>query len=274
MKLLRYTFLIISFLVIGVYILYSVSKKNINNNRFAIVIPSYKNSDWYKFNLNSVFAQSYPHYRVIYIDDCSPDGTYTLVKTYIESLGKTEKVTLIKNEKRQGPLANHFKAIHMCRDNEIIVCLDGDDWFANDDVLEYLNFVYQDPNVWLTYGQFCNWPTGELGWCEAIPPEIVQKNKFREFGYVSVQLRTYYAWLAKLVKKEDLQTKEGNFFPVAGDVALMFPMHEMAGKHFKFISRILVQRNVATPINEFKVSPELQIKTVAYISRKQPYNPL
>jgi len=199
------------------------------DKQFVIIVASYNNQEWYRYNLNSIFAQTYKNYRVIYIDDCSPDGTGKLVQDYIESRKMADKVTLIKNESRKGALANHYTAIHMCKNNEIIVCLDGDDWFAHDNVLEYLNNVYQNSSIWLTYSQFCNWPSGELGWSEEIPQNIIKENKFREFGFVSPQLRTYYAWLAKLVKKSDLQTFNGtswDFFPIAGDVALMFPMLE------------------------------------------------
>lgn len=272
MRLLRIFFCLISLSFI-ISALFALSKNGQKNKNFVIVIASYNNKDWYRYNLNSVLSQSYPHYRIIYIDDCSTDTTYDLVKSYANDL-KIKNIQLIKNSKRIGALANHYRAIHMCKDNEIIVCLDGDDWFAHDEVLTYLNEIYKNPSIWLTYGQFCNWPTGELGWCEAIPQKIIDENRFREFGFVSVQLRTYYAWLAKRVKIEDLLTPEGDFFPIAGDVALMFPMLEMAAHHFKFIDKVLVQRNVATPINDFKVNPDLQVKTVAYISNKQPYTQL
>src|SRR5579872_96758 len=76
----------------------------------VIVIPSYNNSDWYRKNLDSVFAQDYDNYRIIYIDDCSIDGTYELVRDYIVENGQKERVTLIKNDRRQGALANHYRA--------------------------------------------------------------------------------------------------------------------------------------------------------------------
>ncbi|MCL4361431.1 glycosyltransferase family 2 protein [Candidatus Dependentiae bacterium] len=276
MKHLKHVFSASLLILIGYFIFQGFVPNKINN--FVIVIPSYNNEQWYKNNLNSVFSQTYFNYRVIYIDDCSSDGTYSLVKDYLEKNNKTEKVILIKNNKRCGALANHYKAIHMCKDDEIIVCLDGDDWFANDNVLKYLNKIYQDPKIWLTYGQFANWPTGQLGWCEEIPKDIVKQNKFREFGFVSPQLRTYYAWLAKKVKFEDLlyKNKDGklDFFPIAGDVALMFPMLEMAAFHFKFIPKILCQRNVATELNDFKVNPDLQIEVTNFIRSKKPYKRL
>ena len=215
----------ISFIFCLLYISYRFIHRTDKN--FVIVIASYNNGKWYHYNLNSIFSQSYPHYRVIYIDDCSSDGTYHLVKEYIESRNLQDKITLIGNTKRQGALANHYKAIHRCKDEEVIVCLDGDDWFAHNNVLRYLNTLYQNPHLWLTYGQFCNWPTGDMGWCEEIPYTVIKHNTFREFGFVSPHLRTYYSWLAKQVKLEDLLLSFDNkctFFPIAGDVALMFPI--------------------------------------------------
>lgn len=249
-----------------------------SHKKFVVLITSYNNRDWYRYNLNSVFAQTYPYYRVIYVDDCSPDGTGELVQEYIQSRQKTDKVTLIKNAQRRGSLANHYTAIHMCQDDEIIVCLDGDDWFADDYVLEYINGMYKDESVWITYGQFCNWPTGQMGWSEEIPQQVVERNAFREYGFVAAQVKTFYAWLAKKIKREDLLVLKDDgtydFFPIASDVAIMFPMLEMAGRHSLFNPKVLCQRNVATPINDFKVNPELQIQTTKFIASKKPYSPL
>ena len=245
------------------------------NKKFVITIPSYNNEKWYKNNLSSVFSQTYQNFRIIYIDDCSPDNTYRLVENYVKELKKSEQVTLIRNERRQGALANHFKAINLCADDEIVVCLDGDDWFANDNVLEYLNKIYQDSSIWLTYGQFNNWPTNAIGWCENYPLEVIRKNEFREFGFVAAQARTYYAWLAKQVKLCDLlcdlKDYEGKFFPASGDVALMFPMLEMARNNFKFIPEVLIQRNVATELNDFKIHADLQINLTSVIRKKEKY---
>ena len=42
-------------------------------------------------------------------------------------------------------------------DDEIIIHLDGDDWFINEQVLEKLNKFYNDNDVWMTYGGFVCW---------------------------------------------------------------------------------------------------------------------
>lgn len=55
----------------------------------VVVIPSYKNAQWYECNLASVFEQTYKNYSVIYIDDASPDKTGYLVQAYVKKNGQT-----------------------------------------------------------------------------------------------------------------------------------------------------------------------------------------
>ena len=127
----------------------------------VVVIPSYKNADWYDKNLSSIFAQKYRNYRVVYVDDDSPDNTYELVAKKIQSLGQQHRSKVIKNETRRGALANIYHAIHeYCQDDEIVVLLDGDDWFKHDRVFQTLNETYADTNVWMTYGQYEEYPKG------------------------------------------------------------------------------------------------------------------
>jgi glycosyltransferase involved in cell wall biosynthesis len=63
---------------------FSAKAADIAEKNIVIVTASYNNKDWYKQNLDSVFVQKYQNYRLIYIDDCPPDGTYELVKEYVE----------------------------------------------------------------------------------------------------------------------------------------------------------------------------------------------
>ena len=146
--------------------------------RFVFVVPSYNNSQWYRRNLASIFRQRYEHYRVIYVDDRSPDETSELVEKYVKEVGQQERVTLVRNKNRVKALANIYKAVHMCDDEEVVVMLDGDDWLANDHVLETLANVYINADVWLTFGSFSMYPDG-TGWAQNIPTEVVKKNAFR-----------------------------------------------------------------------------------------------
>jgi len=135
--------------------------------------------------------------------------------------------------------------------------LDGDDWFPNDNVLTRLNEVYSGEDVWLTYGQYTNHPMGGVGVAAPYPQSIIESNSVRSYTWGASHLRTFYAWLFKKIKKDDLM-RDGIFFPMTWDFGMMFPMLEMAGKHSKYLSDILYVYNMENPINDHKVNVRLQ----------------
>lgn len=245
----------------------------IEEKPMVVVIPSYNNKNWYQRNLDSVFIQKYVNYRVIYIDDASPDCTGLLVKSYIKQWGQERRVTLIQNAKRNGALANIYEAVHLCAPHEIIVTLDGDDWFYDDQVLTKLNEAYSDLDVWMTYGQFVHYPCGSPGWASEVPDHVIASNGIREYSWVTTHLRTFYAGLFHKIKKDDLLL-EGVFFPMAWDLAFMFPMLEMSGRHSRFIPDTLYVYNVATPFNDIKVDPAYQLGLGWLIRTREKYAPL
>lgn len=245
----------------------------VEQKELVVVIPSYNNSQWYVRNLDSVFAQEYENYRVIYIDDVSPDNTANLVQEYLIERGLTQKCTLIKNSERTGALSNIYNAIHSCDDNVIIVCLDGDDWLKHNGVFERINQAYQTEDIWLTYGQFEHYPSGQPGFCKNIPPKIIKKNNCREYRWRTSHLRTFYAGLFKCIKLEDLM-EQGSFFVVTWDMAILFPMLEMAGERIKFIDEILYVYNEATPLNDWKIRAREQARCEAVIRGLPKYTSL
>lgn len=221
-------------------------------NSFVIVIPSYNNKKFYIQNLNSVVAQTYQQYRIIYIDDCSTDGTGRLVEQFIKHHDQEHRFTLIKNRHRRKHMANHFYAIHSCHDDEIIVHLDGDDWFAHDKVLEALNIIYQDSNIWLTYGQFMHYPAMTLGGCKPYPQSYIDNRDFRYYEHIAGHPRTFRAGLGKNIKLKDF-LYHGQLVPCCADVAMMVPMLEMAGgNRIRSIDQVLTYYNMYNPLNIFK----------------------
>jgi len=220
----------------------------------VILIPSYNNIDWVDKNLSSVLQQKYSHYSVIYIDDCSGDGTADRAEQIAAAY--SVPFTLVRNPDRRLPLANIYAGVYMCDDQAIVAIVDGDDWLYNDQVLSMVNRAYASGNVWLTHGSFIQYPRGETGWSIPIPQDIIDRNAFREYR-TPTHLKTFYAWLFKKVKKEDFLF-HGQFCPMAGDQALMLPMAEMAAERHAFISDWTYIYNMDTALGESKVNAELQ----------------
>jgi len=276
------------FLVISLMLSLSIplhAQQADEQKRILIITASYNNEPWYQRNLDSVFAQQYDNYHLIYIDDCSTDNTFELVVNYVKQSDCAHKVTLIKNNERKGAMSNQYHAIHTyAQPGDIVVILDGDDRFVPNEevphvdgagVLAYVNQMYQDPTVWITYGQFRVYPTGAHGWACAYPSSIVERNAFRDYPHGPSHLRTFYADLFFKIDPQDLMDGQENFVPASADLAAMLPMMEMAQQgHFRFVPDVLLEYNDVNPLNEYRVSKQRE-RTMDLMIRARPrYEPL
>ena len=264
--------LLLQLFLCAIFPVFSISAKPIPEKRMVVVIPSYKNEKWVEKNLTSVLTQKYSNFRVIYIDDLSPDQTYMMVKRTVENFKAAGKVSVLQNSIRKGALQNLYEAIHSCSDDEIIVTLDGDDWFPNKTVLSYLNEIYSRKTpVWLTHGTYIS-SHGAIGLSRSASKDTIKRNAFRT-EFQPSHLRTFYAWLFKRIKKEDLLYK-GEFFPMAWDLAMMYPMLEMAGSRHAFISKVMYIYNVDNPISDWKKDESFQFMLDQHIRKKERYSPI
>lgn len=244
---------------------------------FVVVIPSYNNEKWVIKNLQSIVRQSYRNWKIYYIDDSSSDQTGQLVDNFIEEHKIAHKCTVIHNKVRKGALANLYNAINDIAPEKVIVDLDGDDRLADPFVLEYLASIYSekpvnDPHaVWLTYGSFKSDPPGYIPHLREFPETIMKAKTFRSYRWISSHLKTFYAKLFHLIKRDDLLWN-GNFFPMASDLAIMFPMLEMASKgHIHFVKKVVHIYNVANPLQDRKVDNQLQVQLEHVIRSKRAY---
>jgi glycosyltransferase involved in cell wall biosynthesis len=241
---------------------------------FVLVMPSHNNREWHDMSFDSVFNQKYENYRVICVADGPTDGSEELIENYVKENHLEHRFILIKNKTRNGPLACICQAVNLCEKNEIVIDLDNNDWLAHDEVLNQLNRVYQDPEVWMTYGQFIYYPNFRKGFASPLPQEVIAQNSFRSLGGVITLPRTFYAGLFQEINKEDF-LYEKQFIQKAGDLAYSIPISEMAGKHVKFIPDVLYVYNNSQPLNENKKSEgNLEEKMDRFIRSKKKYSPL
>ena len=248
------------------------------------VVCSYNNGQWTENTLNSIFTQDYSNFRAIIVDDCSTDNNCEVIQKYIDDHNLHNQITFIKNEKRHRKLFNVYRSLYECEDDEIVIMVDGDDSLAHQDVFSQINTIYSDQNVWFTYGQYRNvpasqaieWGHKEMGYCRPVPKHIQRKQAYRYYSFIYMHPRSFRAWLFKLVKLEDLIADkidgfEGDFYPASNDVAMYFPMVEMAHTHIKFIPDILYIRNLYSEIVGFKVDRRIQTASAREIRKKHCY---
>lgn len=252
--------------------------------KIIVIIPAYNVAASIERTLSSVFTQNYSNFYVYFIDDCSQDSTVKMVQEYIKNHEREDKITCIFNKKRRRKLANIYSIVHLLENDDIVFLLDGDDWLSDNNVFSKINEIYQDSDIWMTYGNYKNVPQKEaLFWnvaspkyCGNVSKDIIREKKYRNSPFVYMHPRTFYAWLFKLIHLEDLISEEienfvGDFFPACNDKAIIFPMIEMAGNHVKFIDEVLYYRNLYSNLVGFKVDKSLQIAATEEIQQKKIY---
>ncbi len=239
-------------------------------HEFVIVVPSFNNDRYFERNLNSIFSQDYQNYHVIYIDDLSTDSTFLNVSEYVKKNQLEEKVTLIHNKVNQKALYNLYRAIHGCKNEQIVVLLDGDDWFATDHVLSDLNRYYQNSDMWMSYGQYIRHPDQQVGMCAPVAKKFLKLAKMRHEKWQYSHLRTFYAGLFKKIRLEDL-IEEGKFYTAAWDLAIMLPMMEMAREHVYFTPEVSYVYNYETPLTDAKIRLNEQERIEKVVRAKPVY---
>jgi glycosyltransferase involved in cell wall biosynthesis len=188
------------------------------NRPFAIVIVGANNGASVEKTIASIYSQNYENYRVIYIDDASDDGSFDVARDLIYANDKLAQVTLVHNDQRLGVLANVSRAVKTCREEEIVVVLQGEDWLAHEWVLQRLNAYYADPDLWLAYGQAMDFPTYQL-----TPSQDFKDHKFRLQPSIGSHLKSFYAGLFQRIRESDF-VYAGTYLPACSDLAYMIPM--------------------------------------------------
>ena len=244
---------------------------------FVIIICSRNNEARVKENLDSVFNQQYKNFRVIYIDDASTDKTATLVKDYLTKNNKTHICSFISNPTRMYKMHNFYHAVHSCKDHEIVIELDGDDSFFDNEVLTYLNKIYQNNDVWLTYGGIVMKPHNLTSIKpKKIPLEMVKKKAFRNIMHeywIFIALRSFYAGLFKKIEPRSLKYK-GKFFERGSDMLQMIPLFEMAGERFHCIEQPVYIYHTDTGAHDYQQDCSMQSKASLFARHRKQYHRL
>jgi glycosyltransferase involved in cell wall biosynthesis len=242
------------------------------DNHFKIIIPLYNVEKWIKICIRSVKAQSYKNFQCIILDDISTDKSVEIIQKEIKG---DDRFKLVINTEKSYALKNIYDGINYSNPNseDIIVTLDGDDWFAEKDVLKKLNRIYKSKKCWLTYGSYAEYPSGRRGkFAKQISKNVINNNAFRKYEWCSSHLRTFKYHLWNEIERNDLLDSEGKFYRMTWDLAFMFPMLEMSGDKAVYVEDILYVYNMSNPLNDHKVDNSYQMKLEQEIRTKKTYN--
>jgi len=235
---------------------------------FNIVVPVFNSEKYIRKCLNSIKKQSYKNFKVQVVDDCSSDTTYEIASKICST---NKKFYIYKNSRRIGALNNICNLLNKKikePSKTIDLIIDGDDYLYSSDVLNFLKEKYIQSNCLITYGSHIS----SRGIQGKKYPKIIRKfNLFRKYFWYASHLKTFRHDLWLSINPKDLQDLHGKYFSVAWDLAIMFPMLEMAGNRQEFVSEILYVYNDKNPISDSTIRRKEQLFAAKQIRRKKIY---
>lgn len=216
--------------------------------------------------IKSIKKQKNTDYKCFILNDLSTDLSSEIAEELIKG---DDKFVLINNKEKMYQPGNYNQIIngdYNIKDDDIIVELDGDDWFPDENVLDRVLAAYSDGKTWITNGSFV-YSSGHVGFSSR-----QQINNLRSINFTASHLRTWKVFLWRKIKEEDLKDENGEYWKVAGDLSFMFPMLEMSGdEHYKFLPEINYVYNEQNPLNDHKVNMGSVNEIVNKLRNKTPY---
>jgi glycosyltransferase involved in cell wall biosynthesis len=229
--------------------------------KIVIISPTYNSEKYISNCIESVVSQDYDNYEMIVIDDASTDNTYNIAKQW-----ESDKIKVIRNEENKGAVRNQIESIRKyCKEDDIVMFLDGDDSFINDnEILHFYNNLY-DGTTEFTYGSCYSMVDRIPLIAQNYPEEIKQKKEYRKYKFnwnmPYTHLRTFKAGLLNDIDDSNFQDENKNWYKAGGDGSIFYSLIEQADPDkVKVVSDIIYNYNDINPLNDYKINGDEQTK--------------
>ena len=112
----------------------------------SIIMPAHNAASTIRESIDSVLAQSYPHWELIIINDASSDQTAQIIQSYAQ---KNENLHIYTNPANQGASETRNIGIRHAQ-GEYLALLDSDDLWHPEKLIQQINFM-QENNATLSF---------------------------------------------------------------------------------------------------------------------------
>lgn len=109
---------------------------------FSIVIPTYNRATLIERTLATIWQQTYPHYEVIVVDNCSSDNTEEVLASYV----KANRIRFIKHEQNLERARSRNTGMTAAR-GDFVTLLDSDDLMYPNNLSDAAEFATAHPEV-------------------------------------------------------------------------------------------------------------------------------
>ena len=147
-----------------------------NDKLVSIIIPVYNAASYLEETINSIQEQTYSNWEAIFIDDCSSDNSYNLIKKYQK---EDKRIKLIKNKTNSGAAVSRNNGINHA-EGDYLCFLDADDKWHPEKLAKQINFMQKlNCEFSFTGYQFANEKCTPNGKIVLVPNKINYKQALK-----------------------------------------------------------------------------------------------
>ena len=232
--------------------------------KFVVIVATRNAEKWIARCLESIKGQTVDNFRCVVVDDVSTDKTAEIAETFLTD----SRFILVRNEERKGQARNTVEwARTLSNPEDVVVLVDGDDRLADDHVLERLVDHYKC-GAWMTYGGIVH-SDGTPATFSAYPQRISRTGAFHTWRWCGTHLRTFKRFLLDQLVDDDFLV-EGAWPKMAGDVAFMLPMLQMACERAVHVTTPLYVYTVDNPDSEHHTDAAEQMRVRDLLYARPP----
>lgn len=168
------------------------------NELVSIIMPSYNTSAYIADSIKSIQAQTYTHWELIIVDDCSTDNSIEVIQFFEDS-----RIILLKNEKNSGAALSRNYALREAK-GKWVAFLDSDDTWASEKLEKQIKFM-EENNYAFTFTDYRICLNGEWMPYVITGPDVVNKRKMYDYCYFSTITVMYDREKIGLIQIADLR---------------------------------------------------------------------
>ena len=166
----------------------------------SIIMPNYNGAKYLQETINSVLAQTYTNWELLFVDDCSTDNSLEIVRSYQDS-----RIKILQNDKNSGAAVSRNYALREAK-GKWIAFLDSDDLWTPNKLTEQIAYMLKNNySFTYTYYRVCN--MGQWENFIRVSPKKVTRRKMYNYCYFSTITVVYEREKVGLVQIPDIKKR-------------------------------------------------------------------
>ncbi|MBQ6266617.1 MAG: glycosyltransferase family 2 protein [Clostridia bacterium] len=169
----------------------------------SIIMPAWNCAQFIAESIQSVCNQTYPHWELLIVDDCSTDDTFEVIRPFLEDT----RIRYFKNEKNSRAAYSRNRGVREAQ-GEWIAFLDSDDLWVPEKLEKQLAFMHENGYTF-SYHSFVKMDeAGQPLHVRVSGPACVDKRLIYRYDYIGQLTMMYSAKAFGLVQVNVISRNE------------------------------------------------------------------